>query len=262
MNRGLSRTVLLLALLTTAPAMAQDSSEDATEQPAKATSELRLQAIVESAWGQGVSAGRLARFKALRGLLDQQRSTLNKVYTVRQLYLENGLLQPPVILTAENLVQLDTNGKRVDWSQVRYTVAADARFVTRPLDWYTFLVDEADLVDATPPADPLLSPRTDAERQAVRAAEARGMQEGMAQADLEFQARTKMLTTLVTGMLNYHVLARRGVISPPKVAHDYQATNGNATQLTLGTRGMAVQAEATFEPDQQRYRAYTMPGKP
>jgi uncharacterized protein YfiM (DUF2279 family) len=245
-----------LILFGCASAQADLGTGKTDAQSNKAAAQFRLQSLREYSLSQGISDGRNVRFKEIREKLAKQKAELDVIYQVSNLYLENGFLQPPIILTGQNLYQQVKDGKAIDWSQIRYQIIAPARFVTQHLDWYTYLVSDEDLLNNKPAEDPVMTARNPEEDAVMKTMYKNGFVEGESQVDMEVQARIKSLTTMITGMMNYHILREKNIVSAPVVSKLYTPTSGNKTQLTLVGNSMEVSQDAGFNLDASTYRAY------
>lgn len=255
--------------------MSQDKSHSVAkeEQP-------RIAALREYSIGKGIAEGRRVQFQAIKVDQLSRKSELDRLYQVDHLYvrptktvnreLENGtttkkeiddpafkgfLIQPPVILTGTDLMQLQQSGKSIDWSQVRLQFAANAQFVTAPIHWETYLVNDEDLMRQGPPDDPLLRARNEEEQKVMDRYFQIAFDEGREQARAEVIARVKTLTTIIVGMTNYHVLASKNVVKKAQVATGYIPVDGNKTQLTLSTFNARVTQDAEFNLNPETYKA-------
>lgn len=271
-----------LLLCSAHAAFAAESSSKATDRLSQVAKEEqpRIAALREYAIGKGIADGRRAQFQIMKADQLARKSELDRLYQVDHLYvrptktverqLESGaivhkeiddpafkgfLIQPPVILTGTDLMQLQQSGKAIDWSQVRLQFATNAQFVTAPIHWETFLVNDEDLMRQGPPDDPLLRSRNDEEQKIMDKYYQIAFDEGKEQARAEVVARVKTLTTIIVGMANYHVLASKNVVKKAQVATGYIPVDGNKTQLTLSTFNARVTQDAEFNLNPETYKA-------
>lgn len=253
--------------------------QDKTQTVAK-EEQPRIAALREYSMGKGIAEGRRVQFQAIKADQLSRKSELDRLYQVDHLYvrptktvnreLENGstaqkeiddpafkgfLIQPPVILTGTDLMQLQQSGKSIDWSQIRLQFAANAQFVTAPIHWETYLVNDEDLMRQGPPDDPLLRARNEDEQKLMDRYFQIAFDEGREQARAEVIARVKTLTTIIVGMTNYHVLASKNVVKKAQVATGYIPVDGNKTQLTLSTFNARVTQDAEFNLNPETYKA-------
>lgn len=272
-------TGMLLCALS--PSHAADSSVQTEKSTQVAKEEKpRIAALREYAIGKGIADGRRVQFQATKAAQLLRKTELDKLYQVDHLYIrptklvdrvkETGvvekkevddpafkgfLIQPPVILTGTDLMQLQQSGKSIDWSQVRFQMAANAQFVTAPIHWQTFLINDEDVMLQGPPDDPILRARNEDEQKVIDKYYQIAFEEGKEQAKAEVVARVKTLTTIIVGMTNYHVLASKNVVKKAQVATGYVPIDGNKTQITLSTFNARITQDAEFNLNPESYKA-------
>ncbi|HEY6436742.1 MAG TPA: type IV secretory system conjugative DNA transfer family protein, partial [Ignavibacteriaceae bacterium] len=159
-------------------------------EPKKAGSEVstastvaRMRSLGEFAFSVGIADGRKERWFDIRKKMAGMKGELDSLYQVSHLYLDNGDMQPPIILTGENLYQNHQNGKATDHAQVRYEILAPARFVSSQLDWYTYIVSDEDLIGNRPADDPFFQPKNAEEEMVMKKFFQNGYSEGANQVD-------------------------------------------------------------------------------
>ena len=241
---------------------------------------LRVTAIQENSIARGIAEGRQQRFFEIQQYLQANKNTLDTIYQVDHLYMQprkkkvsttagrtttsmeddekftGFLIQPPIILKAENIMQISDNGRRMENSSVKYAIAANAQFVSSPLYWQTFLIAPEDIQYQGPADDPLSRPKNAEEQTLYKQYYMVGVAEGRAQAEAEFETRTKTLTTMVTGMALGHQVMSRNLLEEPKVNTQNIAVSGNKTQLTLNTDVATIDLPAEFVLDPKKYRSF------
>ena len=253
------KKILLLTLpLLFSHVYAAESSHELSKQEEREakSSEFRLRAIKEFAIQKGLIDGRRFRFNEIARDLNAQKPALDVIYSVDKLYIrtEGGLFQVPVIITGNDLYQMDNNGKSYDWSKVRYETIADGRFVTSQLDWFTYLVNADDLNQVGPADDPILKPRNSLESTTFETYYKNAYAEGINQANIEMDARVTSLTTIKKGMINYHDLVALKILEPVQLSSSYIPVSGNNTTLTLSTISSTVSKEAKFNHNPDDYK--------
>ncbi len=224
---------------------------------------IRTTALKEHAFAKGLADGRVDKFKELRTTILSLKEQNDKVFNVAHLYsqvssdnAENAMLQPAIVVTGEDMLQINQSGKNYSHAEVKFEILAPARFVTSQLNWQTFLVNDEDLLVGGPADDPLLSPRTEQEKALMKNMYDVAFREGRAQALNEYIARTETLTTLIVGMYNYHILRTKGIMKPVEIATGYTPVSGNKTQLQLSTRQANVNNDAEFNLNSNNYKAF------
>lgn len=224
---------------------------------------VRVTALKEHAFAKGLAEGRMDKFNELRRTVLGFKELNDQAFNVGHLYShvssdnsEDSMLQPPIILVGEDMLQVNPTGKNYTHAEVKYETLAPARFVSSQLNWATFLINDEDLVYAGPADDPLLSPRDEDERKLMAKMHAVSYKEGKDQAFKEYLARVETLTTLITGMYNYHILRTKNLIDPPQISRGYVPVSGNSTQLMLSNRQSNINQDAAFNLNPSNYRAF------
>ncbi len=221
----------------------------------KKENDIRISAIKQYYMERGLSEGRVLMFQARKKDLLALKPYLDKIYDTSHLYLENGKLQPPVVLKGEDLFEIQPTGQSYKESQVRYQLAAPERYVTSQLNWETYLISDDDLEYNGPAPESFLSPRNENEKFVANQYYEIGVKEGANQVELELGYRVKSLTTLIKGMYYFYNAYPRGLLSMPKTVKTYIPVSGNQTQLTLATEENSIVDPAKFELDPNNYMA-------
>ena len=277
---------------TTAQTAIKDPFRVATKESVQAASlaaaqSARFSALREFALTKGIAEGRQQRFLEIHKYFEVNKRVLDAIYQVDHLYMQprklkttkdfagressrleddtafNGfLIQPPIILIGNDPMQIANGGQKMEKASVRYAIAANTQFVSGPLYWQTYLVAPEDLLSQSPPDDPLLQPRDEAERAMMFQFYQVGYNEGRAQATSEVETRTKTLTTMVGGMTYGRALMDKGILAEPMVSTQYVPVAGNKTLLTLNTNAATISVPAGFELDSSKYKAIVHQANP
>ena len=287
--RFLPVVFLAACLATSAQAQSQAQIKDpfriATKESmaasnAAAVSNIRMSALREFALTKGLAAGRLQSFTDAHQYFEANKRVFDTTYQVDHLYMqprkrkyskdltgkessrmENDpgfkgfLIQPPIVLIGEDLMQISNDGQKKESSKVRYGLAANAQFVSAPIYWHSFFVSPEDLLSQSPADDPLLQPRVEAERASMLNFYKVGYQEGQAQALSEVNTRITTLTTMITGMMFGRTLMEKNILEEPQISTQYIPVSGNKTLLTLDTSAATISVPAGFQLDPSKYKA-------
>ncbi len=256
-NRTICSAMLMsIFLIGTQLAYADETSKKDDDKKEVKTSLARKQSLQEFAFSVGLADGRKGRWFDIRRKMAGLKGELDQIYQVGHLYLDNGDLQPPVILTGENLYQNHKSGRATDQSQIRYEILSPARFVSSHLDWYTYIVSDEDLLVSRPADEPFFKPRNKEEEDSMRKYYQNGFTEGANQVDMEAIARVKTLTTMIDGMYDYHILREKNMIEPPEISKVYVPISGNETKISLSNNLREVVGDAQFNLSPNSYKAY------
>lgn len=217
---------------------------------------MRSDAIRENAFMRGVAEGRLAGFNTQHALMVKLRSDLDRIYNVSNLYLENGTLQPPIILTGDNLFEMQGNGRGYKQVDNRREIVSPARYVTEQLNWETYLISEDDLALPDDYYDVSLKSRTKSEAEEEKKYYRLGLAEGRGQAFEEVKARIERLTAIVGGMRQGYKEMLAGSATAPVTVAGYEPVAGNQTQIETGIRTKNIVQDAGFVLDVNAPRAF------
>lgn len=207
---------------------------------------MRMDAIRQNGYIRGVSEGRVAGFREQQSLFTAMRSDMDRIYNVSNLYLEDGTLQPPIILTSDNLLEMAPDGRSYKRTRNRREIISDARYVTEKLNWETYLVSEDDLTLPTDYFDSELKARDRAESSEERKFYKLGFEEGKQQASMEVEQRLDKLTTIVMGMRQGYKEMLAGTVTVPQTASEYEPMAGNGRQIEVGIRSNRIVEDAQF----------------
>jgi len=217
--------------------------------------QLRQQMMEEAAKNYGVQMGRYNRWIALEGLMNDQAITLDQSFMFSRLYLRGGTLQPPVLDAADDYRAIEDDGRLRRLVDKTYRTLVQARFRNIPLTWRDFLLVE-DLSRPPLPRDTVL-PISSADQKRWRAAMESGWEEGRAMANDEFDLRLEALQRAFRGMVLYGLLARHGMIEPPKVIERLPGdviTSEKGDEMLIGTREEIISQNAFFVGTPNRWK--------
>lgn len=252
-----------------------------------AANNIRMSALREFALTKGLADGRQQKFSEIHQYFEANKRVLDALYQVDHLYMQprkrkttkdvtgretsrmendnafNGfLIQPPIVLKGQDIMQIANGGQRMESSSIRYAIAANAQFVANPIYWQTFLVAPEDLMLQSPADDPLLQPRDETERAVMLSFYKVGFVEGQSQAVTEVEIRTKTLTTMITGMTFGRILMDKSILKEPEVSTQYVPVSGNKTLLTLNTNAAYISVPSGFELDPSKYKVIVHQANP
>ena len=202
--------------------------------------DLRKEAIREAAISYGARGGLAWRTFEIRGELDERARYLDKVFDFSQLLISapSGLLmEPPIVSESVNAMLIEGDGQQAAVSDRVYNIIMNARIVSAPRTWRTYLEREWEVV--APPPD-LLRPETEEERQLWIELVTKGWAEGVTQANETFQDDLGLLTADFNGMVRYRVLLSQGMISPPYALQVDRGVTGDGTEMRVGDRAVQI----------------------
>ncbi|WP_455233552.1 type IV secretory system conjugative DNA transfer family protein [Geopseudomonas aromaticivorans] len=216
---------------------------------------LRLKMMGEAARNYGVQMGRYNRWLALEEVQNARAIELDQAFMFSKLYLRGGTLQPPVLDVAEDYRAIEDDGKLRRLVDKTYRTLVQARFRNTALSWRDFLLVE-DLAKPPLPRESLL-PANGSEQDSWKKEMEAGWEEGRGMANDEFDLRLEALQRAFRGMVLYGLLARHGMIEPPKVIERRPGevlTNDNGDEMLIGTREEIISQDAFFVGQPNRWK--------
>jgi len=198
-----------------------------------------------------------SRANVIVGELDAEEVTLDRTFAFQYLRL-SGNVQPPVIVEARDAVT-QSDDRVLNITDRVYRIEAQATLPTVPTTWRSYLYRGL-TVNGQEVAwpDVALQPANDAERGIWRDAVRRGWTSGTEQADGIFALNMARLERDFNGMLLYHELRRKGMVSDPIVADaQFGVTGDSSRQLNIGERIYRITVTPEFNMDARKWQPLT-----
>lgn len=200
-------------------------------------SPIRLQAIRETATQLGARGGLAWRALQIDHSLSGQAEYLDHVFDFNQLLLPHNVL-PPVLSEADDSIN-QQNGLALRLASKTYNLVSNARFVTAPPTWRTYLwmhYDKPDMPDHT------LLPNTQPEAKLWNFYLKQGWKEGLQQANSIFSINLNRLKRDYKGMVLYRKLYAEHMVSAPYVASTDLGVTGDANHIRINDRVLRITA--------------------
>ena len=200
-------------------------------------SSIRFDALSETASELGARGALAWRSLQINRSLSTQAEYLDHAFDFNQLLLPHNVL-PPVLAEADNSInQADAVTIRLE--SKTYTLISNARFVTAPPTWRTYLwmnYPKPDLPDHT------LLPTTQAEAKVWNLYLVQGWKAGLIQANAIFSINLSRLQRDYQGMILYRKLYAENMVSAPFVASTDLGITGDANQININDRVLRITA--------------------
>ena len=203
--------------------------------------DIRREAIEEAAISYGARGGLAWRTYAIRQELDERARYMEKVFDFSQLLIAapSGLLiEPPIINESVNAMLIEGDGQQAAVSDRVYNIMMNARIVSAPRTWRTYL--EHDWKAAVEPPPDILRPENEEERQLWIEMVSKGWAEGVLQADETFEEDLNLLLADFNGMVRYRMLLSQGMVSPPAALQVDRGITGDGTEMRVGDRAVQI----------------------
>ena len=202
--------------------------------------DIRRDAIREAAISYGARGGLSWRTFAIRQELETRARYMDKVFDFTQLLIpapSGFLIEPPIITESLKAMLIEGDGQQAAVSDRVYNIIMNARIVSTPRTWRTYLEREWDVVE--PPPD-ILRPENDEEREIWIKLVTEGWAEGVKQANEIFQDDVNLLLADFNGMVRYRMLLAQGMISPPYALQVDRGVTGGGDEMRVGDRAVQI----------------------
>ncbi len=193
---------------------------------------IREQALQEAALALGTQAGLNYESGQINLVLNQNADTLTHIFDFNQvMYADN--VMPPVLNTANNLVNINPGGSAIRIAGVTYTILAPAHFVTAPPTWRDYLYMN---YPAPELPDKTLLPQNSQEAAFWQQNVNQGWQAGINQGMSIFTINLNRLVQDFNGMLLYKELLLKNMVSPYAVDKTEQGVTGSGQHMIIDDR--------------------------
>ncbi len=216
--------------------------------------DIRMDALKEAALSYGARGGLAMRTFEIRQQLETRARSLDRIFDFRSLLVSapSGLLiEPPIVSEAANAMIINAGGQDAAVSDRYYRINENARIVSSPRIWRTYL--ERTWGDVTPPPD-VLRPTNKDERKAWVEQVRVGWEKGYAQADLIFEDDLGRLTADYQGMVRYRTLLAQGMISAPYALQVDRGVTGGGNEMRVGDRAVRLTGLPELMPGYEQWQ--------
>lgn len=261
-----------LGMMSLVPAQAQDTSDASSVPPSLSDLEnvpklntivdagtgvpfdIRMDALKEAALSYGARGGLAMRTYEIRRELETRARSLDKIFDFRHLLIAapSGLLiEPPIVSEATNAMIINAGGQDAAVSDRYYRINENARIVSAPRIWRSYL--ERSWGEVTPPPD-ILRPVNDDERKIWIEQVRIGWEKGYAQADSIFEDDLGRLTAEYQGMVRYRMLLAQGMISAPYALQVDRGVTGGGSEMRVGDRAVRLTGLPELMPGYEQWQ--------
>lgn len=228
----------------------QNLNREATlEKQQKKISDLRYNALRDTAMSLGARSGLAWEAKQIQHLLAHNREFLDQIFNFNPLILPHNVL-PPVLTEGRNTINMD-NDTTLRIADHVYKIEQQARFATTPPNWREYLwMDYADpeLPDST------LLPRTQQEMHIWKIYVTKGWEEGIRQGEQIFASSINKITEDFVGMLLYRKLLAQNIVSPPYVAKTDLGVIGGGDEMSVNDQVLRITALPQLQADTKNWQ--------
>ncbi len=208
--------------------------------------DIRVDAIKEAALSYGIRGGLARRTYEIRDELKKRAGYMDKIFNFRQLLISapSGLMiEPPIISEAISSLLIDDNGQQAAVSDRIFNITKNAKLISAPRTWRTYLEREWTVVDAPPD---ILRPENNEERDIWIKIINKGWAIGFEQANEVFAEDLNKLTSDFQGMVRYRLLLTQGMVSSPYALQVDRGVTGGDGEMRVGDRAVKITGVPQF----------------
>lgn len=214
---------------------------------------LREKAFMSTARSIGAQAGLYWRAHQLQKQLHKMAPFLNQTYNdaLQAVLIQhhNYYIVPPVITGTAGGMRMDDQGRVLRIAEQTFRIERNPYFVVNPPTWRDYLTMSV----APPNAHPLLLPHNSAERKVWRKGIKEGWKAGVLQADDMLRTRLARMTRDIVGMIRYHLLVLRHMVSKPLVTDVYYPVSGGGKQMSIQDSIIRIHSNPALNSDRNAW---------
>ncbi len=224
--------------------------------PPSGVSNIRRQAIQDTALSLGAQAGLAWRSKQIDSMLANEQVYLSKVFDFNALILKNNVL-PPVLVEGGNTLNL-ASPDALRLADKVYKIQLPPRFVTTPPSWRDYL--QLNFNPPNPPSSTLL-PKNEGERQLWNQYIKDGWNAGVTQANEIFSINLGRLKRDYSGMVLYRELLAQNMVTAPYVAKVDLGVTGDSNMMRVNDQVLRITATSKLNTNAKTWKAVITPGE-
>lgn len=211
---------------------------------------LRMEALRDTAIAVGAQGGLAWRAERIDCVLKQQQASLNGIYNFTALLLNKNIL-PPVLEEGRNADNI-ANCETIRAADAIYRIITPPCFVSLAPNWRQYL-----WMHYEKPEDPNVSllPKNRAEAAAWNCFVREGWIKGVEQANRIFEANLMRLNRDYKGMVLYHKLYAQNMVSAPFVAQADLGVTGDDREMRVNDRVLRITDTSRLNVNSHSWKA-------
>ncbi|MEZ0260130.1 MAG: type IV secretory system conjugative DNA transfer family protein [Alphaproteobacteria bacterium] len=223
----------------------QNISDDIIDK--KESLDMRRDSQREAALSYGARGGLAKRSFQVLEELKMYEPTLDQVFNFRALLIRapSGLLiEPPMIRESLDTLVITEGGNEAAVADQILKINKQAKIVTAPRDWRTYL--NLNYAADIPPPPRILWPKSSKEQSSWNTWIKQGWREGYEQGEQIFQMQLAQLVADYSGMVRYRMLLAEGKISQPYALQEDRGVTGGRNEMRVGDRALRITGPSQF----------------
>jgi defect-in-organelle-trafficking protein DotC len=229
--------------------------------------DLRSTAMKEAAQSFGARSGLVRRTYEIRSTIEVASGHLDAVWNFRPLMLTDAqpgedagtlrqrLIVPPVVYQAKGIFKQEGPGL-IKLVGQNYNLASNPRFSSVVPTWRDYLFRDIGDTNVVAPPHVSLMPRTPEEQKNWDRWIAEGWSAGVQQANDYLDYDLNRLQRDVDGMVLYHDLVAKKMLSLPHVATSNEPISGDENTLNINDSMLRITVMPAFQQDSSKWVPY------
>jgi defect in organelle trafficking protein DotC len=213
---------------------------------------IRMEAIQLAAATVGSQAGLLKRSKQLNQRMEAEAEKLDRTFDFNAMMIEKNVMAP--VLTEGRATYSQNSDDEIRIADRMFKIEKAAKFVAQAPTWRDYLQQNVTL-KVEKPHDSLL-PKTDAEKVAWDEWVKKGWVEGEAQSNAMMSQGLSRLKRDYSGMIQYKILLKQGLVSAPMVSAADMGTTGGGSQMNLRDQVFRIAVPSNLIADPKAWKNY------
>lgn len=236
----------ILAKTRRAPEKSQEEDQE---------DKLRLPAMQEAASSYGARAALAFATREINKRLEAKSAELTRIYDFQRLMIQgqnNVMVQPPVIVEAQDAWEASDAGKTVRLADKVYEIIEPAKFAPVAPMWQNYAVVNFEAADEPPQQ---LLPRNEEEEKLWKKAVSEGWKAGEEQAEETFQANLDRLNRDFLGMVRYRAMLEECKVNAPMISDGNLGTTGTGQNMRENDRLNRITQDALLNVSSKCWNA-------
>lgn len=219
-------------------------------------SEMRYKMIHESAYSYGMQGGLAYQTRLISDRLDAIGASLDNTYNFQRWIMQGNIL-PPVISEVKDAFEQESEDV-IHIGLHNYEMISDPRLVTSAPSWRAYL-KRAYSSSSKPRI--ALDPENSYEKKLWAKSVAQGYNKGVQQANRILVESWRTLFRDYAGIVKYHELLNKGVVSAPYVTATTRDVVGDGKRMTVGDVTLSIAVKPEFVLDRNKWGKNTKSGQ-
>lgn len=217
-----------------------------------------LSIVRDEAINIGTQAGFYWASNEINDRLEHHSEYLNQIdFKALLIKKKHYYIQPPVVTEDNGRKIIDEEGRYLRLIDKAYYIDTDPKFAFEPPTWREYLLLSASTPDE--PFDAFL-PTNKEEQEVWERGLRKGFRTGIETAQLTIRNKIARITNDYVGMVRYHILREKNMISAPKVQETYASISGGGRQLVIEDSMISIKVNPQL--NNNRYSWQVVPQLP